>query len=210
MNTTTKTTMMNRWAKRITVLTISFTIAFSGMFVALPGSANAKAAEKNQTESKAKAKNDTTNKTSSADKTAAKQDTVADVAYSSNTSQVDQLLKHAAKYLGTPYKFGASANQTKTFDCSSFTLQMFKKFGVKLERTARAQAKQGKYVARKNLQKGDLVFFKIPSRPYDVGHVGIYVGNNTMIHASGSKGVTYSKITGYWDKNYQTARRVAL
>ncbi|WP_442602947.1 C40 family peptidase [Paenibacillus sp. KN14-4R] len=179
MNTTTTPTFTNKWAKRITVLTITFTIAFSGMFAMTP--ANAQAATTS------------TNKSVTASK-----------------SKVDQMIAYGAKYLGTPYQFGASTNQTKTFDCSSFTMHVFKNYGVKLNRTARDQAKQGTFVARKDLRKGDLVFFKIPSRPYDIGHVGIYVGNNTMLNASGSKGVTYSKLTGYWDKNYQTARRIAL
>ena len=124
-------------------------------------------------------------------------------------STADKLVSYADNYLGTPYKFGASTSTTRYFDCSSFTKHVFKKFGYNLPRTAREQAKVGKYVSKANLKKGDLVFFKVPSRGSGIGHVAIYVGNGKMIHTYGEGGVKFSSInSSYWKTNYVTARRL--
>lgn len=133
----------------------------------------------------------------------------AEQASALSKSTADRLIDYADNYLGTPYKFGASTNTTRYFDCSSFTKHVFKKFGWNLPRTAREQAKVGRYVAKSNLKKGDLVFFKVPSRGNIIGHVGIYVGNGKMIHTYGEGGVKFSSInSSYWKKNYATARRL--
>jgi cell wall-associated NlpC family hydrolase len=126
-----------------------------------------------------------------------------------SASTANKLISYADNYLGTPYKFGASTSTTRYFDCSSFTKHVFKKFGYNLPRTAREQAKVGKYVSKSNLKKGDLVFFKVPSRGNIIGHVGIYAGNGKMIHTYGAGGVKFSSInSSYWKQNYVTARRL--
>jgi len=120
-----------------------------------------------------------------------------------------KLVNYGDNYLGTPYKFGASTSTTRYFDCSTFTKYVFKKFGYTLPRTAREQAKVGRYVAKSNLKKGDLVFFKVPSRGNFIGHVGIYVGNGKMLNTYGAGGVKLSNInSSYWKNNYATARRL--
>jgi len=126
-----------------------------------------------------------------------------------SASTANKLVNFADNYLGTPYRFGASTSTTRYFDCSSFTKHVFKQFGYNLPRTAKAQAKVGRYVSKSNLKKGDLVFFKVPSRGRGIGHVGIYVGNGKMIHTYGAGGVKFSSInTSYWKSNYVTARRL--
>ncbi|MBM7565871.1 C40 family peptidase [Paenibacillus sacheonensis] len=128
-------------------------------------------------------------------------------AFSSTAST--KLINYGDNYLGTPYKFGASTSTTRYFDCSSFTKHVFKKLGYNLPRTARNQAKVGRYVSKSNLKKGDLVFFKVPSRGKFIGHVGIYVGNGKMLNTYGAGGVKISSINStYWKKNYATARRL--
>lgn len=123
--------------------------------------------------------------------------------------KADAIITLGKKYFGTPYKFAASTNTTKVFDCSSFTKYVFGQNGIKLNRSARDQAKQGTFVAKKDLRPGDLVFFHVPSRPMEIGHVGIYVGNNTILHTYGAGGVKLTKIdSGYWARQYVTARRV--
>ncbi len=125
------------------------------------------------------------------------------------SSTATKLISYADNYLGTPYKFGASTSTTRYFDCSSFTKYVFKKLGYTLPRTAAAQAKVGRYVAKSNLKKGDLVFFKVPSRGNFIGHVGIYVGNGKMLNTYGAGGVKFSSLnSSYWKKNYATARRL--
>lgn len=126
-----------------------------------------------------------------------------------SASTADKLLDYADNYLGAPYKFGASTSTTKYFDCSSFTKHVFAKFGYNLPRTAAQQAKVGKYVPKSSLKKGDLVFFRVPSRGSGIGHVAIYAGNGKMIHTYGEGGVKFSSINAtYWKQNYVTARRL--
>ncbi|GMK37894.1 hypothetical protein PCCS19_09480 [Paenibacillus sp. CCS19] len=126
-------------------------------------------------------------------------------AHAATASEKSKITSVAKKYLGTPYKFGASTSTTAVFDCSSFTKRVFSTIGVKLPRDTKQQIKVGSYVSKSNLQVGDLVFFYSPTH-----HVGIYIGNGKMIHTYGAGGVKISSITsGWWSKYYNTARRVA-
>jgi cell wall-associated NlpC family hydrolase len=132
------------------------------------------------------------------------------------TIDINALIQTAMKYRGVPYEFGAAPYpQSKRFDCSSYTQYVFAKYGVKLQRISRNQAKQGIFVSRNSLRKGDLVFFSVPGRfksDKTVGHVGIYIGNGKMINTYSNKngGVHIANVnTGYWSTKYITARRVA-
>ncbi|PYI57175.1 C40 family peptidase [Paenibacillus flagellatus] len=126
------------------------------------------------------------------------------------------VISTARRYMGIKYLFGAGPySKTGKFDCSSFTQYVYGKYGVSLPRTARAQARQGVLVSRKVLRKGDLLFFYVPGRfktNKTVGHVGIYMGNNLMIHSSPApdNGVQISNINNaYWKKTFLSARRIA-
>jgi len=93
-----------------------------------------------------------------------------------------QILADIFKTLkNTPYVFGG-ANPKVGLDCSSFTMYVYRKLGVDLPRTARAQFNVGMPVDRNHLKVGDLVFFRTyASYP---SHVGIYIGNGKFIHFS--------------------------
>jgi cell wall-associated NlpC family hydrolase len=117
-----------------------------------------------------------------------------------------KLLDTGKELVGTPYLFGAPSGVTYAFDCSSFTQFVFKKLDVSLPRTSIAQAEMGTKVAKGYLSVGDLLFFNTSGS--GISHVGIYAGNNKMLHSSKS-GVKISDITSaYWNKRYVTARRV--
>lgn len=123
-----------------------------------------------------------------------------------SASDVDtsELVSYAKQFLGVPYDFGAgSYEETKKFDCSSFTRHVFKKFGVDLPRLAKDQDNIGRRVSRDELQRGDLIFFTVPGRfKSDAvpGHVGIYIGDGKFIHTWGEPGVQISDLdTGYWE-----------
>jgi len=113
----------------------------------------------------------------------------------------------AAQYLGTPYRFGGES--ADGIDCSSFVQKVFREHQINLPRTAREQSLVGSEVAPGDLKKGDLVFFHtyaaFPS------HVGIYLGDGKMIHASSGKGeVTVSDLNSdYYRSRYLGAKRVA-
>jgi len=107
-------------------------------------------------------------------------------------------------YMGTPYRFGSTSGNVRTFDCSSFTQTVFKQAGINLPRSSSEQSHVGRFVPRSQLQPGDLVFFYSP-----IHHVGIYIGNGKVLHTYGSPGVTISDMnSGWWSRHYATARRV--
>ena len=83
----------------------------------------------------------------------------------------------ALSKVGKPYRWGASG--PNAFDCSGLVKWSFAQAGKALPRTSRAQAGAGTPVSRANLQPGDLVFFYKP-----ISHVGIYIGNGKVVHAS--------------------------
>ncbi|KEO82894.1 NlpC/P60 family protein [Tumebacillus flagellatus] len=115
------------------------------------------------------------------------------------------------KYMGVPYKFGANSNDApRLMDCSSFMQYIFGQNGITLPRDSRQQSALGTRVTKTQLQPGDLMFFKYPERYSDgrVGHVGVYMGNNQILHTIPRTGVTVSKFTGYWSTNFLYGKRV--
>lgn len=117
------------------------------------------------------------------------------------------ILKLADKQLGTKYVYGGT--KPGGFDCSGFMLYLYKQHGVTLNRTASNQLCNGVVVAKEGMQPGDLVFFRETwEKSYPCSHVGMYVGNNMIIH-SGSKGITYESLdTDWFAETYLCARRI--
>ena len=128
--------------------------------------------------------------------------------------QVKKILDDAKNYIGAKYKYGATlADAPKVFDCSSYTQYVFGNFGIQLPRVSRDQASKGVAVSASNLKAGDLMFFTMNDAYTDgrVAHVGIYMGDGNMIHASTSKGVMITANVlqnPYWSKNYLFSKRV--
>jgi cell wall-associated NlpC family hydrolase len=116
------------------------------------------------------------------------------------------LKRSAFSFLGTRYRFGGETR--RGIDCSSFTQQVFRELDVDLPRTAREQYKLGDDVPPEALQRGDLLFFRTYAR--FPSHVGIYIGDRKMIHASsGSKRVVISTIDkSYYQKRFIGAKRI--
>lgn len=119
---------------------------------------------------------------------------------------ISSIKKSAYSFLGARYRFGGSSRSA--LDCSSFTQQVFREQSVKLPRTAREQFIVGNEVVRGDLKKGDLVFFQTYAR--FPSHVGIYLGNRKMIHASSREHrvVISSMDTPYYLSRYLGARRM--
>lgn len=125
------------------------------------------------------------------------------------SSKGNEIVEYAKQYLGCPYVYGGSGS--KSFDCSGFTMYVYKNFGYSLSHSATAQSKVGEYVAKENLQPGDLVFFLDYETMDGIGHCGIYIGDGNFIHASSGSGycVKISTLTsGSYLKRYATARRL--
>jgi peptidoglycan endopeptidase LytE len=124
-----------------------------------------------------------------------------------NVDSIQELKKSAYGFLGTRYRFGGSTKSG--IDCSSFVQKVFRELEVSLPRTAREQYGVGAEVSPGDLQKGDLIFFRTyASYP---SHVGIYLGNNKMIHASSrDRRVVISPMnTSYFRSRFIGAKRIA-
>ena len=115
----------------------------------------------------------------------------------------------ARTYLSIPYRYGAQSR--KSTDCSGFVQQVFREFDIKLPRTAREQYKVGTKIERSRLSSGDLLFFRTRARKKYPTHVGIYLGNGKMIHASSRQHkVVISDVNHpYYVKRYVGAKRTA-
>lgn len=116
------------------------------------------------------------------------------------------VVDNAKDHLGVPYLWGGTTPQG--FDCSGFVQYVLRQSGITLPRTTSEQVRVGTSISKSDLQPGDLVFLQNTYRS-GVSHVGIYVGNGKMIHASSSKGVTISDLSSsYYTKHYHSSRRV--
>lgn len=116
------------------------------------------------------------------------------------------ILATARQYLGRPYVFGASG--PRSFDCSGFVRYVYRQYGIYLPHSAATQSRYGDIVAKSNLKVGDLVFF---SNTYKRGisHVGIYAGNNQIIHAFPGDGVTITSLSDrYLTSKYAFSTRL--
>lgn len=120
-------------------------------------------------------------------------------------STAEEIIATAKKYIGAPYLWGGIT--PAGFDCSGYMQYVFKIHAITLPRTSVQQSNYGTYVARSQLQPGDLVFFVTGSN--GVSHVGMYIGNNEFIHCSTSSGVIISSMNNsYWSARYHSGRRV--
>lgn len=122
------------------------------------------------------------------------------------SAQENAVLQKALGLLGIRYRFGGSSYAG--IDCSAFVKKVFAAQSLPLPRTAREQFTKGTVVPLEQLQKGDLLFYQtyagFPS------HVGIYVGNELMIHASSEGGqVMISRMNSpYFLSRFLGARRI--
>lgn len=124
------------------------------------------------------------------------------------TSAKERVLAKAKEFLGTPYGFGNKDGERT--DCSGFTQQVYRQFGVTLPHSAAEQAQLGENVNFKDLEVGDLLFYR--TYKSDPSHVAIYAGDGKIIHASytGRK-VQYDSIDkGYYRQRFMYAKRIAL
>ena len=136
---------------------------------------------------------------------------------SSNTAS--QIVTYAKKFLGVPYVYGGASSSG--FDCSGFTMYVYKHFGISMGHGAQMQSKLGKAVSAdknskssllNNLEIGDLVFFLDYETMDEIGHCGIYIGDGDFIHASSGSGYCVkinSLLPGeYYNTRYCAARRI--
>ena len=129
---------------------------------------------------------------------------------SSGSGIGEQIAAFAKQFLGTPYVWAAESPE-EGFDCSGLVSYCFQSFGYSTNRTAATLYSNGTAVEKSDLQPGDAVFFRSDGSS-TISHVGLYIGNGEMIHASSSAGkviITNIEDSGYYTRNYVGARRIA-
>ena len=122
----------------------------------------------------------------------------------------EQVAAMAQQYLGVRYVYGGAS--PSGFDCSGFTMYLYRQFGYSLPHTASGQyANCGYKVSKDQLLPGDLVFFTSSGNGGRINHVGVYIGNGNVIHARMSIGQVYinNLSESYYSRNYVGAIRIA-
>ena len=121
-------------------------------------------------------------------------------------TRTDSLIQYAYTFIGDRYRRGGTS--AAGFDCSGYTMTVFKKFGIKLPHTSAGQGLVGVTVTRENIKKGDLILFKGRSRKVSrIGHVGIVISEKgepvRFIHSSTSEGVRIDRLDYvYYKRRY--------
>jgi len=133
-------------------------------------------------------------------------DTITYTDYQDVLTMRERIYSLAKAQLGTRYRYGG--NRPGGFDCSGFTSYVLKSLGFSMHRTASTQLPDGVVIPREALQMGDLVFFKKTGNSHPATHVGIYIGDNQMIHSARHGVVVESLDSPYYAKYYLCARRV--
>lgn len=116
----------------------------------------------------------------------------------SGSSSGNAVVSYATQFVGNPYVYGGTS-LTNGADCSGFVLSVYKNFGVNLPHSSSAMRSVGYEVSLADAQPGDIICYS--------GHVAIYCGNNTVVHAStAATGIKYTSPANY--KSVITVRRI--
>lgn len=136
----------------------------------------------------AKKKASRSSKSSSGSSTSTSGSSESSSSYSAPSGSDGQAVaSYACQFIGNPYVYGGSSLTNGT-DCSGFVMSVYAAFGIGLPHSSSGQRSCGYEVSLSEAQPGDIVCYS--------GHVGIYVGNNTIVHASTpSSGIKYSTAT---------------
>ena len=111
------------------------------------------------------------------------------VGNSGGSSSGRAVANFASRFVGNPYVYGGTS-LTNGADCSGFVMSVYANFGVSLPHSSSALRGVGYGVSLADAQPGDIICYS--------GHVGIYVGNNTIVHASTAKtGIKFTSPANY-------------
>lgn len=116
---------------------------------------------------------------------------------SSGGGKGQDIANFACKFVGNPYVAGGTS-LTNGADCSGFVMAVYQNFGISLPRSSYSQSTAGRGVSYSEAQPGDVIYYG--------GHVGIYIGNGQIVHASTER--TGIKITSATYRNIITVRRI--
>lgn len=118
-----------------------------------------------------------------------------------------KIVEFVANKIGMSYTWGGESD-AEGYDCSGLTYAAFASQGIEIPRTASQQYAAADKVAMNDLRAGDLIFFSSDEGGDTVSHVGVYIGNNTMIHAPNANSkVKTETLTKYWQNRTVGAGR---
>lgn len=129
---------------------------------------------------------------------AKKQQTAAAPGNNAGSANGNAVVAFASQFVGNPYVYGGTS-LTNGADCSGFVMSVYANFGVSLPHSSSAMRSVGYGVSMEDAQPGDIICYS--------GHVAIYCGNNTIVHASTrATGIKYTSPANY--RNIICVRRI--
>lgn len=124
---------------------------------------------------------------SSANSNSTSDSTTTTPSASTGSGTGSSIASYACRFIGNPYVLGGTS-LTNGADCSGFTQSVYSNFGISIPRTSGEQASGGSAVSFSDIQAGDIVCY--------AGHVAIYIGNGSIVHASTpTTGIKYGNVT---------------
>ena len=155
------------------------------------------ASQESQGDSESESQSDDSSKTEETSSESSSTTTQAPAPSSSGGGKGQQVADYACKFIGNPYVAGGTS-LTNGADCSGFVMAVYQAFGISLPRSSYAQAGVGTAVSYSEAKPGDIIYYG--------GHVGIYIGNGQIVHASTER--TGIKITSATYRSIITVRRI--
>lgn len=128
-----------------------------------------------------------------------------------STKKVDRIVSKAMTFSGTRYKFGGTTK--RGMDCSGLVFVALTENDIPFPRVSYQMANEGKRIKRREIEKGDLLFFKTSKSGKRINHVGLVVdvdGDDIrFIHSTSSRGVIVSSLReGFWNHSFIKATRI--
>lgn len=128
-----------------------------------------------------------------------------------SNKRADKVVEKAMTFSGTRYKFGGTTK--RGMDCSGLIYVALTQNDISFPRVSHQMADEGKRIKLKDVEKGDLLFFKTTKSGKRINHVGLVVdvdGDNIrFIHSTSSRGVIVSSLReGFWNHSFIKATRI--